>query len=239
MATLLQQLPMTNQRIGMLRSDFSGMEKLEQVIQAVLEKLNSSSEVKTGIQMLHNNAWSLQSFDGWFEPMVRAELGKVLAIMRAKAVNAASSRGAGSASSAVLRRMYKDRIGGNVNIAQPNRRMSSKLRTVEPPTGGESGIRRARSVKQRTQQIREYFGPDRGFILRMLENGRDVFMATPEGATGRGSRATYGKRGSVGSRSFFHALGSDMEQAAQQLGQTLVDNVEAWLEQNFHEQTAK
>lgn len=236
MATLLSQLSQTQQRIEMLRADFSGLENLNEVITSVLKKLDTDSSVQTGMQMLKNGSWSLEAFDGWFEPLVRAELGKVLAIVRANAVKKARDNGAGSAAGAVLRRQYKDRLAANINIASPRRRMSSMKRVVDEPDGGKSGIRRERTVKSRTRQLREYYGPDRGFILRILESGRDVFMATPEGPTGRGTKATYGRRGSIGSRNwFFHSMHSDMEQAAQQLGQTLTTAVEKWVEQNFTE----
>lgn len=236
MATLLSQLNATQQRIEMLRADFSGLENLNEVIISVLKKLDTDSSVQTGMQMLKNGSWSLEAFDGWFEPLVRAELGKVLAIVRANAVKKARDNGAGTAAGAVLRRQYKDELAGNINIASPGRRLSSMKRVVDEPDGGKSGIRRARTVKSRTQQLREYYGPDRGFILRILEGGRDVFMATPDGPTGRGSKATYGRRGSITPRNwFFHSMKSDMEQAAQQLGQTLTTAVEKWVEQNFKE----
>lgn len=237
MATLLSQLNATQQRIDMLRADFSGLENLNEVIISVLKKLNTDSSVQTGMRLLKNGSWSLEAFDGWFEPLVRAELGKVLAIVRANAVRKARDNGAGSAAGAVLRRQYKDRLAANINIASPGRRLSSKNRVVDEPNGGKSGIRRERTVKDRTQQLREYYGPDRGFILRILEGGRDVFMATPEGPTGRGSKATYGRRGAIGARNwFFHSMHSDMEQAAQQLGQTLTTAVEKWVEQKFSEE---
>lgn len=236
MATLLSQLNATQQRIEMLRADFSGLENLNEVIISVLKKLNTDSSVQTGMRMLKNGSWSLEAFDGWFEPLVRAELGKVLAIVRANAVRKARDNGAGTAAGAVLRRQYKDKLGGNINIASPGRRLSSMKRVVGEPDGGRSGIRRERTVKSRTKQLREYYGPDRGFILRILEGGRDVFMATPDGPTGRGSKATYGRRGAIGARNwFFHSMKSDMEQAAQQLGQTLTTAVEKWVEQSFTE----
>lgn len=236
MATLLSQLSQTQHRIEMLRADFSGLENLNEVITSVLKKLDTDSSVQTGMQMLKNGSWSLEAFDGWFEPLVRAELGKVLAIVRANAVKKARDNGAGTAAGAVLRRQYKDELAGNINIASPGRRLSSMKRVVDEPDGGRSGIRRERTVKDRTKQLREYYGPDRGFILRILEGGRDVFMATPDGPTGRGSKATYGRRGAIGARNwFFHSMHSDMEQAAQQLGQTLTTAVEKWVEQSFTE----
>ena len=203
----------------------------------MLKKLDTDTSVQFGLSMVENGSMSLEAFDGWFEPLVKSELGKVLGIVRANAVKKARSAGAGSAAGAVLRRQYKDELKGNINIASQGRRISSSKRVVEEPHGGRSGIRRPRTVKDRTQQLREYYGPDRGFILRILEGGRDTFMATPEGPTGRGSKATYGRRGAIGARNwFFHSMHSDMEQAAQQLGQTLTTAVEKWVEQKFSEE---
>lgn len=238
MASLFSQLHGTNAALDGLRADFSGLENLDKVIDGVLKRLNGSGEVQKGMQMLHNGSWSLESFDGWFAPLLKAELGKVLAIQRAKAIQKAQAAGAGSASTAVLRRMYKSGRAGNINIASGGKRLSSKERVVKEPDGGKSGIRRDRSVKDRTAQLRKYFGPDRGFILRILENGRDVYMATSDGAIGKGSRSTHGRRGAIGPRNwFFHSMKADMEQAAQQLGETLVGAVEKWVEQEFTEAT--
>lgn len=230
MATLLSQLPQTNARLEMLRADFSGLANLEKAIEKVLMKLDTSGNVQTGMRMLQNGSWSLADFDGYFEPLVRAELGKVLGIMRAKAVQKAQAAGAGSAASAVLRRMYKDELGGNINIAGNRGRISSRRRMYEP------GKKKPRHVGDRTKQLNEYYGPDRSFILRFLENGTDVRTAKTFGPTGRRSTATWGSRGAISPRSFFHQMSSDMEQAAQQLGYTLAGHVEKWLEQQFTEE---
>lgn len=229
-------LNVTNSRIDGLMADFSGLKSLESIVDKTLRRLALSDNVSQNVGMVKSGAMSMQEFDGWMSELVRKELGKTLAIVRANAVRKASGAGAGSASSAVLRRMYKGEYAGNINIAGGNRRVSSHTRQVPEPNGGKSGIRRERTVKPRTKQLREYYGPDRGFILRILESGRDVYMATSEGPTGRGSKATYGKRGSMAPRNwFFHSMKSDMEQAAQQLGQTLTGAVEKWVEQQFNE----
>lgn len=229
-------LNVTNSRIDGLMADFSGLKSLESIVDKTLRRLSLSDKVSQNVGMVKRGSMSMQEFDGWMSELVRKELGKTLAIVRANAVRKASGAGAGSASSAVLRRMYKGEYAGNINIAGGNRRISSHTRQVPEPNGGKSGIRRERTVKPRTKQLREYYGPDRGFILRILESGRDVYMATPEGPTGRGSKATYGKRGSMAPRNwFFHSMKSDMEQAAQQLGQTLTGAVEKWVEQQFNE----
>ena len=173
---------------------------------------------------------SKEQFDGWFSELVRVELGKVLAIMRARAVQKAQAAGAGSASSAVLRRMYKDRFGGNINIAESKKRISSRKRMYTP------GKIKPRHVSDRTRQLNEYYGPDRSFVLRFLENGTDVRTAKTYGPTGRGSKASWGARGNIAPRSFFHGMSSDMEQAAQQLGDTLKGHVEKWIEKEFKEE---
>lgn len=221
-------------RLNSLMADFSGLENLEKVVDSVLERLRDKA---AGMRIGHAaGTISKEQFDGYFSELIRTELGKVLAIQRAKAVQKARAAGAGSASSAVLRRMYKDGRGGNINIASSRRRISSRTRVVPKPNGGESGIRRQRSMKERTRQLQEYYGPDRNFVLRILEGGRDVYMATSDGPVGRGSKATHGRRGAIAPRNwFFHSMKADMELAAQQLGQTLVGAVEEWVEQQFNE----
>ena len=223
-------LNVTNNRIDGLRADFSGLSNLDKVVSSVLNKLALRDNVHQQVGMVKGGKMSMQEFDGWFSELVRVELGKVLGIMRARAVQKARGAGAGSASSAVLRRMYKDEYAGNINIATPRGRIALRKRLYEP------GTKKPRHVSGRTRQINEYFGPDRGFILRFLEGGTDVRTARSFGPTGRGSTASWGNRGSIAPRSFFHNMRSDMEQAAQQLGQTLAGHVEKWIETQFKEE---
>lgn len=238
MATLISQLVTTNANIDGLKADFAGLNKLDKIIEDTLRRLEVRGEVQTGMRMVKSGTWSVQDFDGWFAPLARAELGKVLGIIRNKAKQKAQQAGAGSAAGAVMRRMYRDSLTANINIAGHHGRLSSRSRVVPEPNGGESGIRRERTVKKRTMQLRKYYGPDRDFILRILESGRDVYMATSDGPIGRGSKATYGKRGAMAPRNwFFHSMKGDMEQAAQQLGTTLTKAVETWVEQKFTEST--
>lgn len=222
-------LNVTNNRVEALRADFSGLGNLDKVVSSVLRKLALRDNVQQQVSMVHGGNMSLQNFDGWFSELVRVELGKVLAIQRAKAVQKARQVGAGSASSAVLRRMYKNEYAANINIASPRGRMSSRTRNYQP------GWLKPRYVGDRTKKINEYYGPDRGFILRFLEGGTDVRTATSYGPKGKGSMASWGARGNIAPRSFFHGMGADMEQAAQQLGHTLNGYVEKWLVRTFKE----
>jgi hypothetical protein len=238
MYSSVRGLNVTNNRIEGLMADFSGLQNLEKMVDSVLRKLQLQDRVSQNVRMVKGGNMSLQEFDGWFSELVRVELGKVLGIQRARAVQKAHAAGAGSASSAVLRRTYKGEYAGNINIGGNRSRITNRKRIVPEPNGGKSGIRRHRTMKNRTKELQEYFGPDRSFVLRILEGGRDVFYATPEGPTGRRSMATYGKRGSITARNwFFHQMRGDMEQAAQQLGQTLMGAVEKWIEQEFTEST--
>lgn len=221
-------------RLDGLVADFSGLENLEKVVNSVLERLQ---EKATGMRIGYAaGTFSKEQFDGYFSELVRVELGKTLAIVRAKAKQKAATQArAGSAASGVTWHEAKAGNRGYVGINQPRGRLSSRKRIVPAPNGGKSGIRRNRSVDPRTTDINEYFGPDRHFILRFLEFGTDVRTANPSGPTGRGSKATYGARGNIAPRSFMHSVGADMEQAAQQLGQTLVDHVEKFVEKKFKE----
>ena len=224
-------LNVTNNRIDGLMADFSGLKNLEKAVDSVLRKLQLQDRVTQNVGMVKSGNMSLQEFDGWFSELVRAELGKVLGIMRARAVQKARTNAkAGSASSAVLRKMYKEEYAGNINIASPRGRISNRKRLYEP------GKIKPRHVSDRTRDINEYYGPDRGFILRFLEGGTDVRTAKSFGPTGRHSTASWGARGNIAPRSFFHNMSSDMELAAQQLGQTLAGHVEKWIEQTFKEE---
>ena len=224
-------------RLDGLMADFSGLDNLDNIVNGVLDRLKAKVANGMYAGVTAGNV-SKESFDGYFSELIRVELGKVLAIQRVRAVQKARAAGAGSASSAVLRTMYKSGDEGNIKIASPRGRISSRTRVVPDPDGGKSGIRRHRTVKERTKKLSGYYGPDRGFILRILESGRDVYMATSDGVIGRGSMSTHGRRGAIGARNwFFHSMKSDMEQAAQQLGQTLTTAVENWVEQQFKEAT--
>jgi hypothetical protein len=210
-------------------ADFSGLQNLDKAVNSVLERLKLEASTQTNLSMVRSGAMSKEQFDGWFSELVRVKLGKVLAIMRARAVQKAQAAGAGSASSAVLRRTYRDRFGGNINIAENNKLIGNRTRLYTP------GNVKPRHVGDRTRKMNEYYGPNRGFILRFLEEGTDVRTAKSYGPKGRGSMASWGNRGSIAPRSFFHSMSSDMEQAAQQLGQTLKGYVETWIEKEFNE----
>lgn len=230
MAVYRTNLTAADARIEGLMADFSGLDNLEKAVNGVLERLKADAATQANLGMVRAGSMSRDMFDGWFSELVRKELGKVLGIMRAKAVAKARAAGAGSASTAVLQRMYKGEFTGNINIGGNRGRISSRKRIYEP------GRIKPRHVGKRTKDINEYYGPDRSFILRFLEFGTDVRTAKTFGPTGRRSTASWGARGSIAPRSFFHTMNNDMEQAAQQLGQTLTGYVEQFIEKAFKEE---
>ena len=233
MSTVLQNLHATSGNVEFLRAEYKELEKVNDIITKVLKRLQTRDNVSQQWSAVQNGSQSLQQFDGWFAPLVRQELGKTLGIVRNKAVAKARAAGAKDAATAVSRRTYKSELAGNINILGNRKRVSFKQRTYPVPTGGKSGIFRKRTVSDRTIKLYQYYGPDRSFILRFLENGTDVRVARPAGPTGNRSMATYGNRGSIGARDFFGQVKPDMDAAAKQLGTTLVNYVEDWIEQVF------
>ena len=138
------------------------------------------------------------------------------------------------AAKAVRSVVYKQLLGGQVNIL--NKKRASKTKSTYEPTrtlksGQRGGNRRMRS--ERTYKLESYYGGDRGFVLRFINAGtqnRTIKFKDDPGRENvhRGSRggnlSKYGKtintgfRGHIAPRNFFgdrsHA---EMEAAAQNL----------------------
>lgn len=233
MATILQNLNATRGNVEFFSTEYKELEKVNDIITKVLKRLQAKDNVNQQWGMVQNGSMSIEQFDGWFAPIVRQELGKKLGIVRNKAVSRARAAGAKDAATAVSRRTYKDSFGGNINILGNRKRVSFKKRTYPTPTGGKSGILRKRSLQPRTVDLYQYYGPDRSFILRFLENGTDIRTAKSGGPTGNRSMATWGNRGSIGARDFFGPAKTDMDAAAKELGTTLVNYVEDWIDKVF------
>ena len=214
-------MPNSNMQLGMLRADFSDLENVIEHMTQALTKL--TIEHKNLTLAARAGQISMQDYDQQLAEFIRKDIAKQLAIIRHLTIRRA--RGCmkgddiGAAASAVYRRSYKDQLGGNINISGNGRRMSNQRR---PYRQGHQ-----RDVSDRTRQINEYYGLDRAFILRILEVGRDAFFAeSSNGLKGRGSRASWGRRGAMAAHGFFHTMSADMEQAAERLGQDISQYVE-------------
>lgn len=130
----------------------------------------------------------------------------------------------GKASTAIFRRTYQDEIGGNINLSGNGKRMNSNRRPWEP------GKILKRDHTRRTKTVNEYYGLDRAFILRILEAGRDSYQAeSGTGKIGRGSKATWGRRGALAARGFFTDMAGEMNRSAD----IIAKSVEKYIRRNF------
>jgi len=118
---------------------------------------------------------------------------------------------------AVKYMVYKSVLGGNVSILY--KRSSSKRKSnYEPPRKLQPGQRGGNRVPrgERTQKMMDYYGTDRGFVLRFLNSGTGV-----RNAGTRGGRLN-GKRGRIGARNWFEPAGQQgMSQAVRMIEQEI------------------
>ena len=165
--------------------------------------------------------------------LVKTVLKQVRANM-AKAAKGAMKSDPRQAYRAVRNTVYRQILGGNVNILAKKRagKGGSYTPTRTLRSGQRGGNRRKRS--ERTYKLESYYGSDRGFILRFLNAGTPggrVIKFTPDDArenVHRGSRGgniqKYGKtintgnRGVIPARNWFGSKSQrEMEAAANNL----------------------
>lgn len=199
----------------MLYADFHDIENVEAIMDDAFRKLLTKQAGLT--QAAQRGEISMMDYDQKLSDFIRADIHHLLTEVRKDAIkrarNGIKSDDRGATSTAIMRRSYKDQIGGNINIANPGKRMSQRRRKWKP------GKIKKRDHLPRTATINRYYGPDRAFILRILEMGRDGFMAeSGTGKKGPGSKATWGRRGAIVAGGFFHEMKPDMIKAAERLG---------------------
>lgn len=115
---------------------------------------------------------------------------------------------------AVRRSVYKQILGGNLNIY--NSRRAGSPTSYEPERRLRAGQRGGNRVPRgaTTERMMRYGGKDRGFVLRWLNDGTQV----------RTSR--FGHRGSIVARHWFMGLaGKELEQAAVRLAALIEEEV--------------
>lgn len=149
----------------------------------------------------------LMTTDTGFDINVRAVIRKVLQEARKNLSRDAASyieNDPRKAAKAVKHTVYRQIFGGNLSIL--NKRKASNGTSTNVPTrtlqpGQRGGNRRPRS--QRTRQVDSYYGSDRGFILRFLN----------QGTVSRDTR--YGNRGAIRRTDWFgHTAPWEMQTAA-------------------------
>jgi len=122
---------------------------------------------------------------------------------------------------AVRSSVYRQVLGGQINILSPRRRGSAtryqKPRKLDETPGQRGGNRRRRS--ERTMQVESYEGKDRGFILRFLNAG----------TADRETR--FGGRGHLTARHWFGRSSAFQLDAA---ASRVATEIERMLQQEFH-----
>lgn len=175
------------------------------------------------------------------EKKVQGLIRKVLSAVRtnmSKEAQAAMKEDPRKAARAIRTMVYKRILGGNVNILNKKRANGGGGRYTPTRTlksGQRGGNRRPRS--ERTMKLDSYYGSDRGFILRFLNQGtpgnrnlRSFRIDPAREHVHRGSQGgdlkKYGKtintgyRGHITARNWFGPRSQhEMERAAENLSQ--------------------
>lgn len=126
---------------------------------------------------------------------------------------------------AVRTMVYKQILGGNINILR-KRRAGKATSGYEPPRTLRQGQRGGNRVPRsaRTQQMMDYRGSDRGFILMWLNSG----TRKREAGT-RGGRL-HGNRESITARNWFPSSGQNAMKLASQY---IEDEINRLVEEMF------
>ena len=193
-----------------------------------MDNIKTPNMEVTGLDELSKKLDRLQARDSQMEERITKIIRE--AIKAARSMVTADAKGAtGSdprhAYKAVRTMVYKRILGGNINILQ-KRKASGGKSGYEPPRtlrpGQRGGNRVPRSA--RTQQLMDYEGSDRGFILRFLNTG----TGNREAGT-RGGRL-HGNRGSIAARNWFPSSGQRAMNAA---AQYIVDEIDRLIAEEF------
>lgn len=230
----LRILPKSQNAAINMTADFRDLAHVEDEIDKVLRSLIGDKQVQD-MQSIVMQRYSVrlgkQAFDEWFAEVLAGELHVALTELREAAVDSATRAGAGRAASSVLRSQSGGRYG-KVSIEQRRKRISSVKFNYPMPSGGKSGIRRNRTVSGRTKMHYELGPLDRQFILNIFSAGTDVRTAMPDGATGRGSKSTHGRRGSIGQRPILDPVAGKLGSIQHNMAARILSKVQQFFEQN-------
>lgn len=179
-----------------------------------MDNIKTPNMEVTGLDELSKKLDRLQAKDSQMEQRITKIIRE--AIKAARSMVTADAKGAVGndprhAYKAVRTMVYKRILGGNINILQKRKAGSGKSgyeppRTLRP--GQRGGNRVPRST--RTQQMMDYEGSDRGFILRFLNSG------TGQRTAGSRNGRLHGNRGSIAARNWFPSSGQRAMNAAAQ-----------------------
>ena len=171
--------------------------------------MNTTVEIENNVRLdllLTHNRDMDKKLNDLTKKVIRKARGELVKNARAGLEMESDPR---SAYRAIKSTVYRRIKGGNVSILS-KRRASSKRYHVPPSTRGRS---------QRTEQLMSYYGADRGFILRFLNNGTQPrAVKGMNGRRGFRDEEAFGYRGKIEKRNWFgHASQAEMEKAAAEL----------------------
>ena len=193
-----------------------------------MDNIKTPNMEVTGLDELSKKLDRLQARDSQMEQRITKIIRE--AIKAARSMVTQDAKGAVGndprhAYKAVRSMVYKRILGGNISILQKRKAGSGKS-GYEPPrtlrTGQRGGNRVPRSA--RTQQVMDYEGSDRGFILRFLNSG------TGQRTAGTRNGRLHGNRGSIAARNWFPSSGQRAMNAA---AQYIIDEIDRLIAEEF------
>ena len=193
-----------------------------------MDNIKTPNMEVTGLDELSKKLDRLQAHDSQMEQRITKIIRE--AIKAARSMVTQDAKGAVGndprhAYKAVRTMVYKRILGGNINILQKRKAGSGKSgyeppRTLRP--GQRGGNRVPRST--RTQQMMDYEGSDRGFILRFFNSG------TGQRTAGTRNGRLHGNRGSIAARNWFPSSGQRAMNAA---AQYIIDEIDRLIAEEF------
>ena len=193
-----------------------------------MDNIKTPNMEVTGLDELSKKLDRLQAHDAQMEQRITKIIRE--AIKAARSMVTQDAKGAVGndprhAYKAVRSMVYKRILGGNISILQKRKAGGGKSgyeppRTLRP--GQRGGNRVPRST--RTQQMMDYEGSDRGFILRLLNSG------TGQRTAGTRNGRLHGNRGSIAARNWFPSSGQRAMNAA---AQYIIDEIDRLIAEEF------
>jgi hypothetical protein len=216
-----------------------------------MDNIKTPNMEVTGLDELSKKLDRLQAKDSQMEEqivkIIKQALKDARKLVQSDAATALKGKDPRHAAKAVRTMIYKQILGGNINILRKRKAGSGKSGYEPPRTlrqGQRGGNRATRSA--RTQQLMDYSGTDRGFILIWLNSGtgdrtiRNFRTDEHRAKVNRGSQGgdvnKYGKkvnsgnRGSVGARNWFS---TSAQSAMKQAAEYLADEIERLIAETF------
>lgn len=193
-----------------------------------MDNIKTSNMEVTGLDELSKKLDRLQAHDSQMEQRITKIIREAIKAARSMVTQDAKSAVGNDprhAYKAVRSMVYKRILGGNISILQKRKAGSGKSgyeppRTLRP--GQRGGNRVPRST--RTQQMMDYEGSDRGFILRFLNSG------TGQRTAGTRNGRLHGNRGSISARNWFPSSGQRAMNAA---AQYIIDEIDRLIAEEF------